>query len=295
VNIGSRRRVIAALVGALACGAFALVLRDRAGAAAGDGGAAPAPAPAPHPVAAAVAAGRHERLDTEHGPVHVWVPAGYHADGAAAVVYVHGYYTDVDTAWASHRLPEQFALSGLDALFVACEAPRGNRAPVAWRSLGELLDLVSAETAIARPTGPLIAVAHSGGFRTLLDWIDYPLLDTIVLLDALYDQIDPFREWLLGASGRRLIDVTVDTVRWSEELVRDLGAAGEVPVVVDRIPFDDREWPEAARGARALTVRSQYTHMELVTGGVVLPMVLRLLPVQVLSDAPWAHPPGDLP
>ena len=38
-------------------------------------------------------------LATAHGPVHVWVPAGYHPDGAAIVLYVHGYYTGVDKAW----------------------------------------------------------------------------------------------------------------------------------------------------------------------------------------------------
>ena len=291
MNSRSRRRVIAALVGGMCLGAVAMRWRDRASA--GDGGAIPAQEL--HPVAAAVAAGRHHRLETDHGPVHVWIPRGHHPEGAATIVYVHGYYTDVDAAWAEHRLAEQFALSGLDAVFVACEAPRGSREPVAWRSLDELLDTVEAGTGVARPAGPLIAVGHSGAYRTLLDWLDYPLLDVVVLVDALYAEIDPFREWLLAAPGRRLIDVTEDTVRWSEELVRELAAAGEPPVVVDRLPESDREWPEAARGARALMIRAQHTHMELVTGGVVLPMVLRLLPVQVLPDAPWALPPGDLP
>jgi hypothetical protein len=282
VNSRSRRRVIAALVGVLSVAAVAL---------AGDGGSSDEV----HPVAGAVAAGRHERLDTAHGPVHVWIPRGYHADGAATIVYVHGYYTDVDTAWASHQLPEQFALSGLDALFIACEAPVGKRAPVAVRSLGALLDTVERETGIARPTGPLVAVGHSGAFRTMTDWLDYPYLDVVVSLDAMYAETDPFREWLLGSPDRRFIDVTEDTVRWSEELFRELAAAGETPVVVERIPDVDREWPDAARGARALMVRAQYTHMQMVTGGVVIPRVLRLLPVEILPDSPWAHPLGDLP
>lgn len=284
VNSRSRRRVIAALVGMLSAGAVAL---------AGDGGTDGAQGV--HPVAAAVAAGRHERLDTAQGPVHVWIPRGYHADGAATIVYVHGYYTDADTAWTSHQLPEQFALSGLDALFVACEAPVGSRGPVVTRSLGELLDTVAAETGIARPTGPLVAVGHSGAFRTLIDWLDYPYLDVVVSLDAMYAELDPFREWVLGSPDRRFIDVTADTVRWSEELVRDLAAAGAAPVVVDRVPDLDREWPPAARGARALMVRAQYTHMQIVTGGVVIPRVLRLLPVEILPDSPWASPLGDLP
>src|SRR6184192_3504988 len=80
-----------------------------------------APAPQVHRLTAAVAAGQHVRLDTDHGAVHVWVPAGYHPDGGATIVYVHGYYTDVDHAWQNYQLPEQFALSGLDAVFIACE------------------------------------------------------------------------------------------------------------------------------------------------------------------------------
>jgi hypothetical protein len=35
--------------------------------------------------------------------------------------------------------------------------------------------------------------------------------------------------------------------------------------------------------------------MHLVTDGMVLPMVLRLLPVELLADAPWDAPLGDLP
>jgi hypothetical protein len=284
VNSGSRPRVIGALVGALSCAAVALAL-------AGD----TPDAKALHPVAEAVAAGRHLRLETAHGPVHVWHPRGHDAGGAATIVYVHGYYTDVDTAWASHQLAEQFAASGLDALFIACEAPARKADAVSWRSLGELLETVERETGLGRPAGPLIAVGHSGAFRTLQDWLDYPYLDIVVSLDAMYEVIDPFREWLLASPDRRFLDVTEDTVVWSEQLVRDLAAAGEAPVVVDRLPEDDRGWPDEARGARALMVRAQTTHMEMVTGGVVLPRVLRLLPVAIRGDSPWAHPLGDLP
>ncbi|MCB9562367.1 MAG: hypothetical protein H6708_18330 [Kofleriaceae bacterium] len=247
----------------------------------------------PHPLRAAVDAGQHVRLDTDHGAVHVWVPAGYHADGAATIVYVHGYYTDVDQAWTNHQLPEQFALSGLDAVFIACEAPAGSRPAVSWTSMGDLLDTVFARTTITRPMGPVIAVGHSGAFRTLLTWLDYPLLDQIVLVDALYAEVEPFRAWLAASPSHRLIDVGEDTVRWTDELAR--AEAGEGSIEVDRFPFEDRGWPEGAFEARLLTVRSQMGHMELVTAGVALPMLLRLLPVEVLPDAPWDQPLGSLP
>src|SRR3954467_8428492 len=38
------------------------------------------PAPDPGPIAKAVAAGKHVRIDGPRGPIHVWIPAGYHAD-----------------------------------------------------------------------------------------------------------------------------------------------------------------------------------------------------------------------
>lgn len=280
---------------AIACGVGVAVAATAwfAGAAADDAGVVAGAAS--HPVAVAVAAGRHDRLDTDRGPVHVWVPAGYHPDGAATVVYVHGYYTDVDAAWTNHRLAEQFALSGVNAVFVACGAPKGARDGVRWPSLGDLLATVHQRTGVARPAGPVVAVGHSGAFRTLIEWLDYPLLDVVVAIDAMYAEIEPFARWVEGSARRRFIDVTEDTVRWSEELARDLAAAGIPPVVVDRVPLDDLGWPDEARVARAVMVRAQWAHMPLVTDGIVIPQVLRLLGVEILPDAPWAHPLGDLP
>jgi hypothetical protein len=267
----------------------ALCTQTRSGRGAGEA------AQAPHRLTSEVAAGRHLRLTTAHGPVHVWVPAGYHADGAATVVYVHGYYTDVDTAWKNHQLAEQFALSGLNALFIACEAPRGSRSPVSWTSLGELLGTVAHDAAIPAPMGPVIAVGHSGAFRTLIPWLDEPWLDQVVLVDALYAELEPFRSWVEASPGHRLIDVGQDTVRWGDELTRELAAAGTPVVYLERFPEEERLWPDEARAARVLAIRSQYFHMPLVTGGIALPMLLRLLPVEVLADAPWDARLGDLP
>ena len=36
-------------------------------------------------------------------------------------------------------------------------------------------------------------------------------------------------------------------------------------------------------------------HMPLVTDGIVLPSLLRLLPVELLADEPWQLPLGSLP
>jgi hypothetical protein len=54
-------------------------------------------------------------------------------------------------------------------------------------------------------------------------------------------------------------------------------------------------WPAEAHAARAVYVRAQFPHMPLVTDGIVLPAVLRLLPVELLADEPWREPLGGLP
>ena len=42
---------------------------------------------------------QHTRLRTPNGAVHVWKPAAYDPSTAGIVIYVHGYYVDVDDAW----------------------------------------------------------------------------------------------------------------------------------------------------------------------------------------------------
>src|SRR5215470_960454 len=67
--------------------------------------------------------GLHWKIKTDSGFIHVWRPKGYEPRSAATIVYVHGYYTDADTAWTKHRLVEQFDASGKNALFIVGEAP----------------------------------------------------------------------------------------------------------------------------------------------------------------------------
>lgn len=271
-----------ALFAAAACAGVVAV------AVAQDGG-VEAPA-TPDPLAAAVAAGRSWRLETANGPVHVWVPAGYHADGAATVVYVHGYYTDVDKAWVNHRLPQQFALSGVNALFIAPEAPSGSRQKVHWPSLADLLVEVQRGTGVTRPMGATVAIGHSGAYRVLLAWMDYPGLEHIVAMDAMYGEVDAWSEWVAASPSHRLIQIGDDTVRWTEELAAVAAAGGATVATIDRFPEDPAELPDEAVAAQVLYIRSQLGHMPLVSAGLGLPFVLRLMPAEILPDAPWREP-----
>ncbi len=201
------------------------------------------------PVRTREAGGEHIRLETAKGAVHVWLPAGYSAESAGIALYVHGYYTDVDRAWKQHRLAEQFAASGRNAIFIAPEAPDGLGQQVFWPELDDLLHEVTRQTGLRRPWGPVVAMVHSGGYRTAAAWLDDEQVDDLVLLDALYGEEQAFADWTL-ASDHLLILVGADTLRWTE-------------------PF--------AREARVhVYLRSGVRHMDLVTKGKTIPMLYRM-------------------
>lgn len=220
------------------------------------------------------AGGEHLRLQTPTGVVHLWWPADYRPETAGVVVYVHGYFSTADTAWSEHRLAEQFARSHENALFVAPEAPAGERDPVVWESLEALLAAVAQVRPL--PPGPLVAIGHSGGFRTILPWLSDKRLRLLLLLDGLYGPERPFHAWLRGGprapNRRQLVVVASETARKAERFARRYrGAARRGSVPDDASQFTSKE-----RAAPVLVMRSQYEHNEIVTSGRVIPLVLQL-------------------
>ncbi len=230
--------------------------------------------------------GRHWRVGTARGVVHVWQPAAYDPRTAGTVVYVHGYYASTDTAWWEDRLATQFRLSGRNALFVVPEAPASGDDEVQWPSLAELLETVAGETGIPRGPGPLVVVGHSGAFRTLEPWLDENLLTDLVLLDAVYGPPTAFRGWTRYGRGRTII-VAADTMRRARSLVAGLRGV----VRLARVPEAATAFPAGARRARVLLMRSQYEHHDIVRAGRVIPVLL-----QITSLPPLAVPtPGAAP
>lgn len=245
---------------------------------------------APDPLRAAVATGREIRIEGHRGPIRVWIPASYHADTAATIVYVHGFHDTVDTAWVNHRLPEQFALAAANALIIAPEAPSKKGVPINYPDLGELIRIVEDATGVMRGSAYTAAIGHSGAIKTLYEWLDEPMLDALVLVDALYLDESPAVAWLAGSPRRRLVTVGEDTILASEDAADEIAGT----VRLDRFPPSWSLWPAEARTARHLYIRAQYTHMGLVTNGLVLPALVRLLPVELLADEPWQAPLGSL-
>ncbi len=240
--------------------------------------------PTPYELATA---GQAWRLSTRRGPVRVWVPNGYDPETAATVAYVHGYNVSVDEAWRDHRLPEQFAASLLNALFIVGGAPEHPREPVTWPSLAGLLGVVARGVPIELPAGRVVAIGHSGAHRTLETWLDERRLGTIALVDAAYDSLARYRTWLGRSRLRRLINVGADTRRRTDRFHRSLPGSR----VVHGFPSPAAgTLPEDARKARILYIRTSRGHMDLVTDGVTLPMLLRALRAPLVGDQPRSSP-----
>lgn len=243
------------------------------------------------PIPTAVNAGRHVRIDGPRGPIHVWIPRGYHADTGGTVIYIHGYFDNADTAWTAHQLPEQFAMSALNAVFIVPEAPVAQRVPINYPDLSELLRIVEDNAGVTRGATVTVAIGHSGAFRTLQEWTDEPLLDQLVMVDAMYGDEDLIINWYKSSARHRLIMVGEDTVLATESVVAKLPEAK----ILDRFPPSYDLWPADAKTAKAVYVRAQYAHMPLVNEGIVLPSLMRILPIEHLAEQPWQLPLGSLP
>jgi pimeloyl-ACP methyl ester carboxylesterase len=184
------------------------------------------------------AAPMHSRLVTEHGPVHVAIPP---RTAQVTVVYVHGFWTDVDDAWGQHRLAEQ--LGGVDAVVIAPEAPSGPGQKVRWPRLDALLEEVEARTGVHLPQ-TVIAIGHSGAYRTLEGWASDERVKSVVLLDAFYGSAQPWERF-----------------------------GGDLRIVARHTA--KRSAPFCARHPAAQCETTALSHLGIVTSGSVIPRVLR--------------------
>jgi len=222
--------------------------------------------------------GRHVRFGTDgRGPVNVWRPMTYRPETALTVVYVHGFFDDGDSAFWNHHLAEQFRDSGRNALFIVPEAPSWRTDDVVWKDLDELLTVTGKQARVQPPKGPVWVVAHSGAYRTAAAWLTHPKLERVILLDALYSADDDFTAWVKGADGtapRRLTVIGFDTAQRTEWFLRAHPGA----VKLDDVPFLYDGLRAAHATAPVLYMQSErFAHMELVTSGRVLPVLLHHL------------------
>lgn len=227
-----------------------------------------------------VAGGAHFRIAARPGAIHVWVPPGYDRATAGTVIYVHGYYVDVDQAWTQHHLARQFKASGQNALFIVPEAPSESGEQVHWPSLVELRKTV-ARANIRLPDGPTIAIGHSGAFRTLARWVDNRLLAQVVLLDAMYGGQPAWGDFIddgKHARSHKLVLIGSSTAAASKAFVKKYPYA----VVRDGLPDGYEHFTSREKKARLLLLKTKVDHHDLADGGDVLPLILRLTPLRKL-------------
>jgi hypothetical protein len=225
-----------------------------------------------------VAGGEQRRFDTAHGPLIVWTPGGYRPDSAGIVIYIHGFYTNLDQAVAQHRLPAQFAASGKNALYILPEAPAGPDQKPFWTDLESLLQTTSLVLGKELPAGPVVLMGHSAAHMTIVNWLEHTRLRHIILLDALYGREVEFMGWLEAMPERSLHTMTLvaaATTRWTEGFVREAS-----DVVTRRgVPTTYLGLSRRQRNAKVLYIRSREGHMEIVTAGRTIPVVLRRAPL----------------
>ncbi|MEO8699039.1 MAG: hypothetical protein ABI867_03315 [Kofleriaceae bacterium] len=224
--------------------------------------------------------GNHTRLDTVHGAVHVWVPEGYNAETATLVVYIHGYFVEVDDAWWAHGLPEQFGAAGINALFVVPESPSGSYDRVRWESITDLALTIEDSIGEKMPKGRRVVIGHSGAYRTMANWLSDPNLDMVVMLDAGYGPHEPFIEWARKERNHRLISLSTMTTYWGNAVHRALGSR----VIDDFSTLGPRTLESLSRERLVHVHAPGLDHWQVVTVG--LNVTLQMLRAVKLAPAP---------
>ncbi len=224
--------------------------------------------------------GRHWRIQTAQGAVHVWVPPGYDRETAGTVVYVHGYWTDADGAWKNYELARQFKMSHQNALFIVPDAPSSMEDNVKWPALTDLRRAVTRAN-IKLPEGPVVVMGHSGAFRTVMQWVDHRLVDQIILLDAMYAGEQAFDEFIKSgkrADEHKMIIVGASVAQNSAAFASKYKFA----MARENVPDSMGGFTKKERQAKLLYIRSQYSHYPIVTNRKVIPLLLRATRLKAL-------------
>jgi hypothetical protein len=235
-----------------------------------------------------VAGGKHWRFAGNRGVIHVWIPEGYDPSYAGTVVYVHGYRSSADQSWRDFHLGAQFKASRQNAVFIVPDAPSGNEDGLHYDTLTNLLRVVWRNTHVERPWGAIVVIGHSGAFRTIVPWLDYTAIDHVILLDALYASENSFRTWLTAAKGHDSNKITIIGADTGARAQAFIGQFKNV-VRMKRVPASWDELNKTQRTARVLYMQSQFGHMELVSSGKVIPLILRRTPLRALGDKPMSR------
>ncbi|MCA9669751.1 MAG: hypothetical protein KC503_29355 [Myxococcales bacterium] len=211
------------------------------------------------------------------------VPRGLR-EGAAVFVFVHGHRTSADEVMRRSALARSFLQSRVNALLVVPDSPRDRSEPLRWPQLADLLSVAARGAGVdSPPDGPIIVVAHSGGYRTVARWTRHRRLRQIILLDGLYGAVGTFDHWLRASRAHRLVAFGAGTharaLRWARSV---RGAA-----IMARPPRGPRELDWNTRHAPLLVLHARTTHAALGRARAVFDLAIALGQLEPL-DAPRA-------
>jgi hypothetical protein len=127
-----------------------------------------------------------------------------------------------------------------------------------------------------------------------MKWIDHKVVAQVILLDALYGGERAFDDFIgtgKRADQHKLIVVGADTAEESRAFIKRYPFA----VARDTMPRSTEQFSKREKRAKLLYVRSQFGHMQIVTSGKVIPLLLRLTPLAALGTAAERKAPGEAP
>lgn len=154
--------------------------------------------------------------------VALFIPKGFRPGKRVdLLLYFHGHDSSVREALGQYRLREQVAASGKNVILVFPEGPKkaldsgGGKLeePGGLRRLvDEVLDVLQAEGKIpSRNLGQLILAGHSGAYRVISYCLEHGGLEDhireVYLLDASYDRLEQFVDWVARNRRGRFLSV----------------------------------------------------------------------------------------
>jgi hypothetical protein len=175
--------------------------------------------------------------------VAIFIPKGFkQGESTNFVIYIHGWYNNIDSTFAQFRIAEQITDSKINAILIHPEGPKN--APDSFggkleesdgfkRLMDAVLDILVKDTKIKNKNiGSIILAGHSGAYRVmsfiLLDGGLTQYIKEVYLFDALYGQTEKFTYWLDHSDGR-LIDIYTEdggTKQESRNFMTNLQALG---------------------------------------------------------------------
>jgi hypothetical protein len=157
--------------------------------------------------------------------VGVFIPKGYQSqESVDLLIYFHGHYNNVRKAMDEFHLREQVIAAGKNVILVFPEGPKdagdsgGGKLEEPGglkRLVDEVLDTLDREGKIkSRNLGRLLLAGHSGAYRVISFGLQHGGLEDRVsaacLLDASYDRLDAFVDWVARNPDHRLLSVFTD-------------------------------------------------------------------------------------